>query len=182
MSHLWVRTSGNGHRDWAIVRLDAAGAGFTLVQEAMPVQRRASLSRELPALVVDRADAQRDVWVLLAGHDDHVRVNGLGIEGTGIHVLKDKDEIILPWGERLFFSTEELPQIVEFKGSQEPTFCPRCKQFIAAGDLVVRCPQCRVWYHQKAERLCWTYHEACVGCKRRTDMSAGYAWMPGQIA
>jgi hypothetical protein len=58
-------------------------------------------------------------------------------------------------------------------------FCARCKDEIAPGDKVVRCPTCFVLHHQKQGLNCWTYDKACAVCDQPTALEgACYRWTP----
>lgn len=181
MAHLWVRQPDQANH-WNIVRLAFAGRGYALVDDAMPVRHRNGKT-DLPLIVPDCGDRQRELWVLIAGHETGLRINGQLLSGTGIHVLADRDEIVLGNSTRLFFGAEELAAVTPFSaaGAAEPSMCPRCKKAIAEGAAAVRCPQCRVWYHQESDRNCWTYDEVCVMCRHTTALDAGFSWTPQNL-
>ncbi len=179
MSHAWVR-----HKkvQWAVVELDHASTGYDLVGGDMPIKRRNGGLSDAPMLVPDRGDSARtglkDAWVVVCGRDDPLWVNGLPLAATGIHVLNDRDEVLLNDRTRLYFSTERLARAEPFVAGEVETICPRCKKPIETGTLAVPCPGCDVWYHEDEGRPCWTYAATCVLCSRSTDMSAGYTWTP----
>ena len=119
-------------------------------------------------------------WTLLAGREASLRVNGLPL-ALGIRALRDRDEISFA-GHRLYFSTEELAQIVPFPGLAQPACCPRCKQKLEIGHLAVSCPRCKAWHHQSEKFPCWTYEPTCALCQiQSTALDAGYSWTPASL-
>jgi len=113
--------------------------------------------------------------MLYAAPEPTVCVNGRRLD-LGIHHLAEKDEIRV--GPNLMlFSAESLPRVESFPGTGKPR-CPRCRQPIDAGSDAVKCPTCRVWYHQSEELPCYTYGETCCLCSRPTDLEGGYSWTP----
>jgi len=157
MAHLWTRETTAD--EWT---------RMPLTDDAMTVP---------PAMLLRRATAEHDVWVLLAAPSVHV--NGARLL-TGIRVLHDRDEL-RAGDRRSFFSTESLAEVVAFPGGERPVFCPRCKLEIAPTSPAVRCPQCRVWHHQSEEFPCWTYGERCAMCDQPTALDAGFRWSPEEL-
>ena len=159
MAHLW-----EGDEDrWAVVPLGVDGfplSGTSTEILLLPTQSAVGLN-----------------WVLLAGGDTEVRINGLPLK-SGIRVLADRDEIRIAGGETYYFSTETLATVQTFAGADRRLFCPRCKDEIAPGDASVKCPQCRLIHHQSEDRPCWTYAETCAACAQRSDLQHGYRWTP----
>jgi hypothetical protein len=115
-------------------------------------------------------------WVVVC-RPGAVRVNG-DLVAVGVRVLCDRDEIVAAPGERIYFSTETLPQIAPFLGSPETTSCPRCLKPVVKGEPSVKC-QCGLVYHQDETngRPCYTY-AACVSCSRATTLDGNYRWTP----
>jgi hypothetical protein len=131
-------------------------------------------------LIQPGATAGADAWVLLAGRATDVRVNGADLV-LGIRALRDKDEVSVD-GHRLFFSTEQLACVTPFPGSEQPAFCPRCKQRLERADLAVKCPRCHAWHHQCQKFSCWTYESTCALCQHQlTALDAGYSWTPEEL-
>jgi hypothetical protein len=127
-------------------------------------------------LALMRADAGGgETWVLLAEDAAAVRVNGVAL-ATGIRALQHGDEIRLDSGSTCFFSSERLPSIEPFAGGGGN--CPRCRNPIAAGTPVVRCPGCRSAYHQDKELACYSYAEDCVVCGQPTQLTSHLRWTP----
>jgi len=161
MAHLWLH---DGDEDrWAVVPLE--GDGFQL----------SGTSSEIHLLPTPSAGGLN--WVLLAGVDTEVAINGLRLK-SGIRVLSDRDEISIAGRETYYFSTETLAAVQTFAGADRRLFCPRCKDEIAPGDASVKCPQCRLIHHQSEDRPCWTYAETCAACAQRSDLQHGYRWTP----
>jgi hypothetical protein len=158
MAHLWIR--------------EPAGPSSPDGWSAMPLADDALAIRL--TMLVHRAGAEPDVWVLIGSAAVHV--NGTSLD-TGIRVLRDRDELRVD-GHRTFFSTELLPEVVSFPGGGRPTFCPRCKLEIASLSPAVCCPQCSVWHHQAEELPCWTYGEHCTMCDQPSALDAGFRWTP----
>jgi hypothetical protein len=131
-------------------------------------------------LIQPAASAGPATWVLLAGRATDVRVNGSDL-ALGIRALQDKDEVTVA-GHRLFFSTEQLAGVAPFAGSEQPAFCPRCKQRLERGEPAVRCPRCHAWHHQSERFPCWNYDSTCALCQEQlTALDAGYSWTPEDL-
>lgn len=171
MANVWMID--NTSNDWAVAPLDGAarhivGIGLSAAPPRA-TEGAASLRR------VDGPDGA--VWALVA--PSGVRVNA-SPSWLGIRVLQDRDEILLPGGERFFFSTEELAVVEEFRGAERPVYCPRCKQELHPGP-VVRCPTCSALHHSSDELPCWQYEAKCTLCDQPTDLGGSYRWSPASL-
>jgi hypothetical protein len=135
------------------------------------------------AVVLSRADDARwaDTWVLVWGVDRSVRVNGL-IQGTGIKVINDRDEIGVGDSEPVFFSTESPARVESFQSGDHDTFCPRCKKVIEADTPVVRCPVCSLAYHysEDPDHDCFGFSPKCA-CGHPTNMDGTFQWWPEEV-
>ena len=182
MAHLWVRDAvGAAGGDWAALPLDAPSFVF----DGSPARPRraadAAGARDAPVRLLRSGTGQAARWVLLVGARVAVRVNGTPV-WSGILVLADKDEIRV--GDASFhFSLETVACVEPFPGSDAVVPCPRCKLELLPPDanqsgLAVRCPRCRVWYHQRDDRPCWRYSSTCRLCEQPTDLDAGFEWTP----
>ncbi len=160
MAHLWRERGPDG---WAPTPLvgDRIGLGCS------------SALRRL-------GDANGAAWMLLAAPAARVLVNGLPL-AIGAVVLSDRDEIRLPSGSPLYFSTETLAVVAPFPESGPRGFCPRCKQSIAPGSPAVRCPSCGLYHHSSEDLACWTYGPQCAGCSHDTALDAGFRWTPEDL-
>jgi hypothetical protein len=146
-----------------------------------PVRGRASAAEVVTAVVMRRARPQGEVWLLLTTQDHAVWVNGSPLS-TRLRVLRDRDEVRLRDGRRLFFSTERLAQIEAFPGAEDTIYCVRCRQALAPhSPAIQQCPACGVWHHQTEELLCWTYAERCAMCDQQTRLDAGFRWTPEEL-
>lgn len=176
MAHLWLHTP---TQEWTIMPL--GGEVWTLTgQHDRSVQVGRSTSDHSSAVLMSSQDSEKS-WVLLVPPESGVRVNGERI-ALGIWTLSDKDEIRIPGGVSLFFSTEKLARVEPFPGvSGQRCFCPRCKQEILLASLAVRCPQCGVWHHQSDDLPCWLYAERCTLCDHPSDLNADYRWTPEDL-
>lgn len=175
MAHLW-RVADAG--DWEPWELDSPL--LALGREARPRAIDSIAGADDGVLVVlRRAPASRDgEWLLLAEADASVHVNGLPVP-HGIAALADRDEIRLPEGLRVFFSTERLAHVTPYPHDAPRGFCPRCKQPLQSGGAAVRCPGCGLWHHASTELPCWTYADHCAaGCPQPTALDAGFRWTP----
>ena len=173
MAHLW---QGEAQSDqWTAVPLEAEA--YVLGNGYGPLI--CPVAEDGEAVLLRKAEAARESWVLLTPSEAEVVVNGMPLV-SGIHVLLDHDEIRLGGPDRLFFSTERLSTIEAFPGAQQPMICPRCKQPIQVNDLAVRCPNpsCGVWHHQTSDFNCWSYSQRCALCDQTTDLGGGYRWSP----
>ena len=175
MAHLWVRDAGE---QWAVLPLHADA--FML--SANPPRPVSSAKDEVASRVMLLRNAQTGSpsWVLIAGTERTVRVNGVGLS-LGMRVVADRDEIHVEGVGAYFFSTESLACIKAFPGAEQKIYCPRCRQEIEKESLAVQCPQCNVWHHQSEELPCWSYSELCALCPQRTDLDAGYRWTPEDL-
>jgi len=132
-----------------------------------------SVSR--PTLLVRRGDPTDAQWVLLAGHEANVRVNGLPM-GLASRVLQDHDEILLGDAEtdswrRCFFSRAGAVSVEPFPVNDNPMCCPHCKHPILGGQPAVRCPACGQWHHEMSDgQCCWSLPGCCGGCHCRAPL------------
>ena len=177
MAHLWMK---NSDQNWAVMKLD--GNAFTLTgDEIQPVRLRGSESEcRAEGFVMASTCEDQIAWILLAsGAQQRLRVNGV-VFVAGIRVLRDRDELRLSSGQRMFFSTEILAHVEPFVGGDRPTFCPRCRQQIDSGRPAVRCPGCGAIHHQSEDDgfTCWAYAPRCALCDQSTDIATSYRWTP----
>lgn len=114
-----------------------------------------------------------------AGRGVKITVNGYPI--LELKVLADKDEVSFGPSPLVFYYSEESPpRKIKFEGaSEKPLFCVRCKDRIEAGEEIVICPKCRLYYHETEGKGCWRYDSACAGCRRPTGID--YIWRPEPI-
>ena len=102
---------------------------------------------------------------------------------SGLRVLRHRDSVRIGQAPALYFSTERRARVETFPGSEEPTYCPRCRSEILPNDAMVRCPGCQVAMHEipAQERGCWSYAPTCCVCGGPTDFCADYQWHPGSL-
>lgn len=147
-----------------------------------PVSKKAALlqsrSRAQPATNTDKAPFPPTDWVILAGTDARLRINGVSV-AIGLATLRHRDEVCLVGGTPIFFSTERLASVETYRSDEAPR-CPRCSLPIELGDSFVCCPGCDVIYHQLPDRECWTY-APCSLCDQSSDLAAGYRWHPEDL-
>ncbi len=123
-----------------------------------------------PTLLIRRGRVKDAQWVLLAGEEANVRVNGSPL-ASAVHVLQDRDEIRLGDAEtgswqRCFFSTAGAVRVEPFPAGGDPPCCPSCRQPIAGGQPAVRCPACGLWHHEMGNgQRCWTVTGCCARCR-----------------
>lgn len=160
MAHLWRRNELGGWTPTPLVG-DRLGLGSS------------SALRRL-------ADVNGAAWMLFVATAARVRVNGSTV-AVGAVVVSDRDEIRLPSGTPLYFSTETLAVVAPFPESGPRGFCPRCKQPIEPGRPAVRCPGCGLYHHASDDLACWTYGPQCAGCPHVTALDAGYRWTPEDL-
>lgn len=177
MAHLWLK---NNSEEWAVLPLEADAFVLTTnppqpLRNAHAIDERASTV----LLLCDRR-AGGGSWVLLAGRERDVRVNGAALT-LGVRVVSDRDEIFVAGTGTLYFSIESLARVETFPGAEQRLYCPRCKQEVKKDSQAVKCPQCLVWHHQSEELPCWSYAETCALCPQPTGMDAGYRWTPEGI-
>lgn len=126
----------------------------------------------------DATGKERYVLIGEAGKGE-IRVNGVRI--LGMRVLDHRDEVQIAGPPVRFYFSSDLPaRKTRYKGSDaRPFHCARCKGEISPGEEVVRCPGCRLLYHEMGGRGCWTYDAVCLGCKRPTGEN--HLWRPEPI-
>ena len=177
MAHLWFS---NVTGQWNARPLVEGAGALVPVGEELDFVPAAGVSSHpaSPVRLVHLGPAGgRSSWVLLAGSEASVRINGDRLL-LGLRALRDQDEISMS-NQRWFFSTEPLACVRPFSGSAEPAFCPRCKERLEVGDPAVACPHCHAWHHQSEKLPCWTYHSTCALCQHQlTALDAGFAWTP----
>ena len=191
MAHLWVN---RGKEGWALAELD--GRAFVLGAQAnRPVRVRrpsdgvtahAEAEGAAPsdpgageAVLLRSGAGDRERWLLLAAPTQQaVAVNGLPL-ATGMRALHDRDEIGIPAAPRMFFSTERLARAEPYAGPPHGR-CSCCDAEIQQGRPSVRCPRCRMAYHQDPdeELECWIYRPTCLKCAQPTGLDLDYAWTP----
>lgn len=171
MAHLWFR---DAEDVWAVMPLDGRVVDVSVcpprVMEEGPPE-------ESQGVVLIRTGADSSVWVLLVRNGGEVRINGFA-PVAGLRVLQNRDEIRAPGRDSLFFSTETLARTERFVAAERPVFCPRCRGPIKDGDFSVRCPQCRLQYHQTQDLPCWIYATKCAMCTQATALDTGFTWTP----
>jgi uncharacterized C2H2 Zn-finger protein len=173
MAHLWMEADG----EWQRYPLHAAAHEL---RDGVWVPHEVSTDpRRFAGVTLERQGNRLDeAWVLLATSTRQVLVNGRRLP-LGLRCLRDRDELSAQ-GRTWFFSTERLPIVEDFEGEADAS-CPRCKGVIAPGEPTVRCPACRVVYHQRADRACWTYGATCALCGGATALDGGFIWTPATL-
>ena len=132
------------------------------------------------ALLVRRREGGANTWVLLVGSEARTWVNGIP-QAVGLRRLQDRDEIRVEAGGRFFLSTESLPRIDSFPGSDSATPCPRCRREVEVETPAVCCPGCGVHYHQSESDPCFTYSPTCPTCSRSTELNGELPWTPEDL-
>ena len=177
MAHLWTRPADI----WEPFLLDAAVYELgALLPAAVPDLLRDRCASSVMAGLRRVGDDTQGTWALVVAPRSRVLINGARII-VGIAVLTDRDEIRLPDGRCLFFSTETLAFVGPFPASGTRGFCPRCKQAIAPASAAVRCPGCGLWHHSSDDFPCWTYGPHCAACPQDTALDAGFRWTPEEL-
>jgi len=182
---------------WALAPLDS---DCFVLDPALrrPLKPISDDARPRSGILLQRiAPASRRAWILLSAPQARVFVNGDRVL-VGMRLLRDRDEILvypMPGGRRraksspcakgvrLFFSTEELAQVVPFPAAAHEVFCVRCQQVIDARHPAVQCPnpECGHWHHAGGELECWTYEAACAMCNQSTAADADSRWTPEDL-
>ena len=133
---------------------------------------------ECPAYLVSFRAGANARWMVAAGVEAPLRVNGIPLGGVGMRVLSDRDEVAIAGVGTAYYSSESLAVVAPFPTSDRAVFCGRCRQAIAAGSPAVKCPNCGVWYDQSDELPCWRFAERCAYCTTSTALDAGLTWAP----
>jgi Zn finger protein HypA/HybF involved in hydrogenase expression len=177
MTHLWVK---NDSERWAVLPLEA-DAYLLTTDPPGPWRSLPGVDGAVSNVVLlCQKGTEEDSWILVAGREREVRINGDQLT-LGVHTVLDRDEIQIVGTGALYFSTECLARIEVFPGSAERLYCPRCKQAVEPATTAVKCPQCRTWYHQADDLPCWLYAETCGLCPQPTDFKAGFRWTPEEL-
>ncbi len=128
-----------------------------------------------PTMMVRRQRAADSQWILLAGREAHLRVNGAPMAFV-THILQDYDEILIgdsnegSW-QRCFFSAARAVSVTPFPADADPVACSHCEQPILAGQSTVQCPACGLWHHQLGNgQSCWTLAQGCAACGCRAPV------------
>jgi len=173
MAHLWVQQAAQ----WRTQQLTESVVALASLKPAaeMSLFADAEPTGTDAALLVRSGAGGTHAWALIAAPDSSLRVDGVS-PLAGLRVLADRDEIRTASGDRYFFSTETLAEIVPFPGSERAVYCGLCRQPIER--TAVLCPGCGIWFHQDAELPCWTYNDRCNFCGHATALDSGYAWTP----
>ena len=178
MPQIWIQQEGQ-EPPWAIVPLSGPQDVYHLTGDPQrPVVGGSREGENWPAYFIRHpGPGGTDLWVLFSSGQSRVAVNGVGLE-IGMRALRDKDEIHV--GECvLFFSTEQVAQIVPFPGGGKPCKCARCSLEIAPGTPAVACPRCGAWHHQSQELPCWTYAPMCAALgDQSTTLDGAFRWAP----
>lgn len=171
MSNIWrEHPEPNGaERSWSPTSLDG--------EAAVPLLFPGDDADDAGALLLRSRAGDDEAWLLMCIDRNAIALNGEVVHGA-IRVLADRDEIRVAGCGRVFFSTERLARVEPFPGADKRLDCPRCKLEIEVAQAAVRCPNpsCGRWFHQLAERPCWTYAD-CV-CSQPTALDNGYRWSP----
>jgi hypothetical protein len=176
MSYLWLRDAEGkrvahsiqaaSHDLYALLLSEASGSSACPIDDG------------LAARMISFRVGGAARWVVVADAATPVRVNGVPLTAVGARVLCDRDEVSIPGLGSAFYSGETLAVVEPFPGSEHPVVCGRCRQAIAAGAPVVRCPGCHVYYDQAAGLECWRASDSCTFCSQLTALDAGFAWVP----
>lgn len=174
MAHLWYVDRQSSV--WSSLPLEA---GVVEVGPDLfsPLRRRGG---EPEALLLRSQTGAGEHWLLMNLTLRPLAINGERL-ANGIRILTDKDEIRLADVGRVFFSSERLPRLELFAGSERPLFCPRCRDPLVVSRPIVRCA-CSVAYHFDAERdrRCFDYGP-CTVCNAPTELSETFRWQPGAL-
>src|SRR5688572_30445711 len=122
MAHLWVKGTSN---EWIIKPLacDYEMLYANLRDRSYKHDERDPGEESVALMRV--VGTNTEVWILMAGRDADIRVNG-SLAAGGLRVLCDRDEIVIR-GERRYFSTETLARIEPLPHLASPPTCPRCQ-------------------------------------------------------
>jgi len=142
--------------------------------------RSARPKANAPLLMQSRDAEGVEHWIVIDEPVSRLRINGVPLV-TGARVLRHRDEIRMAGVPgRAWFSLESQCEVAPFDGPVG-SFCPRCKGKIKSASLSVRCPQCRVYYHQSASLPCWTYAPKCAHDDQPTALDASFRWTPEEF-
>jgi len=176
MSHLWLRDAEKKPVAHSI-RATSFDVRALLLLEGSG-SSAGPLESGLAARMVSFRVGNAERWVVVAGPDAQLRVNGIPLSALGMRVLADRDEISIAGGGSAFYSAEDLAEVVAFAGADRVMLCGRCRQKIESGSPAVKCPGCGTWYHEHSNLQCFTYHPTCAFCPKPTALDAGFSWVP----
>jgi len=178
MAQIWIEFMEEETWTWSVIPLVSPNL-VVKANKLIPVQQPENDQQPDARLTRVEGEAPGEQWVLTSDPAGEVRVNG-DPPALGQVALRDRDEILIPGRRRIFFSTENLAKAEPFPGTDQPSFCGRCKTVIEKGAMAVCCPGCRTWSHQTDEKACWSFSgtETCPMCSHRNAMPPSYAWTP----
>lgn len=149
-----------------------------------PVDRRPGASAP-DAVFLERLPDPRtheDRWFLVAGERADVWVDGAR-QDLGLYRLADGQEILVAGAGVVVLSTEEPPRIALLPDTGTDVICPRCKTEIEPGTPAVRCPDCKLWHHERDDLPCWTYEHSshCAMCTQANVLDGALRRIPGGL-
>ena len=179
MPYLWIR---DDERVWSALPLTGGPIDIgSAIPKEKPIEPHVNTQIDGALLFPVGDDRPIKTWALLWERDRDVRINGLRSFPSGIRVLADRDEIKIGSGNTVYYTTETLPVVETFQGSDHDIFCPRDKKKVEPGSKIVRCVECGLIYHYSTDKThnCFEYSELCL-CGHPTRLDAGFRWVPDE--
>jgi hypothetical protein len=172
MSGLWIRDRSG----WALASLCEDLTYELSIHSSAPVRiaKRKQVKTD-SAILLPWRDGNQQKWIVMGGcKAAGIFINGSALSCSGIQVLKDRDEILLNGGTRIFYSAARSAAVEPFPGAENTVSCVRCRNPIDTGAEAIRCPnaKCGAWYHASDTSPCWTYSTTCAICKQPTEKGA----------
>jgi hypothetical protein len=177
VAHIWLQ---NETREWTAHPLKDDECFLESILNETSGQAPASDGAHPDVLILRTEIDSQENWAVVAGFESGIAINGIPLS-LGIHVFRDRDEIRWSREGIGFFSSEEPASVLDFPERDRKVLCPRCKQEIVPETPAVRCPKCKIWYHQSEKFPCYTYAEYCATCPRPASLDGGYEWMPEEM-
>lgn len=178
MAHLWIESLVD---EWLVFPLSSPRVDLGCLPLSTSRRPIGAEGKEVTGAVLLQSDALGpSSWFLIVPPAQSLTINGLPLVG-GLQLMDDRDEIRLPDGSSLFFSTEELPRVCPMPATDKPMNCARCRQRIEPESPAIRCPQCGIWHHQQEDLECWTYSSTCALCPQPTPFDIGFRWTPAEL-
>jgi hypothetical protein len=180
MPLLWVRTAAS--EQWQAMSLDGTNQAVYLAADAarpvVAADVRHRPKSPLGHLLKHDDRGGHENWVLLAGEDSPIRVNGEPAS-VCVHAMRHGDELRLgPGLPVVVFSAEHVAAVETYDEDPAGVPCARCGQPVTAGSPAVRCAHCRAWFHQTDKLPCYTYDETCSRCRQPISLEGEPQWLP----
>lgn len=155
------------------VSLQAASDGLLELTPTTGVNAPAALA------LVYQSPSRRNSQAVHLSISSHVYRNAESQPLGFLAVLRDHDCLtyhIEGQAYRLFFDAFTPPVVQPYSGPEVE--CAFCREALVGGSAV-RCPGCRIWFHQDNGVECWEAQaDGCSSCGHPTALDRAPSWLP----